>query len=342
MSRDDVTVLADVPGEGFAVIHAGRETIGAQDPYFTVTMDLYPSRASYEAGNVNAQIGGGAAHETILKVAPNLQRVVDLHLASAITGEPMHGVSNGWYHIGGADMAHEIKYREQGRKNYYNAPDDINSPEFKQFFIDMGCRSLRCTPDELPNLECDLCGLERKEVFEEWANVVLRPRWQREADEVNSWIDAHANPDFIEPHEQAGDDEWECVLELDGLTVTAKLMDEPGFTPEDSPYWAGAPFYQYKVVLVRTGDRRRKYTTIFGGSIDDYNNGRVRAREAAWGVLRELAEFRNYSAESMATEAWGEEWDELDPALRRRLKAAERAFDKFEREMDANMEVIGQ
>lgn len=54
-------------------------------PYFSLTCDIY------ERGR---DVGGGAAHELILKLFPHLKPLADLHL-SDIDGVPMHAAENG-------------------------------------------------------------------------------------------------------------------------------------------------------------------------------------------------------------------------------------------------------
>jgi hypothetical protein len=58
--------------------------------YFAFTLDVLNSRGRY--------IGGGADHETMLKVFPELSKYINLHL-SAETGVPMHAVDNGFYYL---------------------------------------------------------------------------------------------------------------------------------------------------------------------------------------------------------------------------------------------------
>ena len=58
-------------------------------PYFSLTCGIYES---------GRDVGGGAAHELILKLFPNLKPLADLHL-SDVDGVPMHAAENGLYYV---------------------------------------------------------------------------------------------------------------------------------------------------------------------------------------------------------------------------------------------------
>lgn len=65
--------------------------------------------------SVTGQVGKdmfGCCHEEILKVWPELQPFVDLHLSYAETGIPMHAVANAVYWLSGThkDIAHFFRY----------------------------------------------------------------------------------------------------------------------------------------------------------------------------------------------------------------------------------------
>lgn len=62
---------------------------GNSKPYFSLTCDIY------EGGR---DVGGGAAHELIVKLFPHLKPLADLHMSN-IDGEPMHAAENGLYYI---------------------------------------------------------------------------------------------------------------------------------------------------------------------------------------------------------------------------------------------------
>jgi len=60
---------------------------GNSQPYFSLTCDIYDGKED---------IGGGAAHDTILAHRPEFADLAALHL-SGWNGAPMHGEENGWY-----------------------------------------------------------------------------------------------------------------------------------------------------------------------------------------------------------------------------------------------------
>lgn len=91
------------PGPADQNVKATRTTVtaglhkldGNDRPYFSVTC-LIDEQAR---NNRWMEAGGGAAHDTILRLFPRLAPVVALHLADD-TGQPMHAVANAIYHAG--------------------------------------------------------------------------------------------------------------------------------------------------------------------------------------------------------------------------------------------------
>lgn len=74
---------------------------GNARPYFSVTGDLRRVRSTRDELILGEWLAGGCLHDEIAKAFPQLQPVIDLHLADD-TGEPMHGEANGWYWLAGA------------------------------------------------------------------------------------------------------------------------------------------------------------------------------------------------------------------------------------------------
>jgi hypothetical protein len=331
-SNADITLTAERP-DGFMVVKVRREHLqGNSHPYFAVGADVYSSRRAFDLGNEGAIHSCGCLHDEVLAAFPDLAPIVALHLANTETGEPMHGPSNGWYRLGGADMLNELASRARigGHPNYYKAPEPYDeegylSPAFAEFFLKMAADSLGVSVEELPNVQ-------DPDLFAEWIETVARKRWQDAADKANAWIDGHANTVEI-PAEQTDEGEYAVDLE-DGLKVTAKLMDRDGY--RDGIGW----YHQYEVT-VWAGDKRKRYDSVFGGSVADHDEGRVNAREAAFGVLRELLSFTRFDTVSEAMEEYGMEPDDLSSDERERwqctIDAAERMMDALE----ANSETIG-
>lgn len=328
----DITLTKRLGDGAFMVAEIRRGEIES-NPYFALGADIYASEAAFEAGNSNAIVSCGCLHEEILNAFPDIPELAlieALHLSDVKTGEPMHAVSNGWYGLGGGDMEHELSYHAQGRKNYYKAPDpypeDGGRPgeDFIFFFWGMAARALRCSLAELPiYLYGDPLG---KRKFGRWVDEIMRPRWQAEADRANAWIDAHTNSVEI-PAEQTR--EAKFVLDLEGLHVTARHTGKAKADYVSYPAWVNT----YAVTVKANGHQHR---FKFFGSIADYQDGILNARKAAFGILKELAEFEYQSAEELARDMGDD-----DPDFLSRMKALEKKADNLMPGLSANLEVIG-
>lgn len=79
-------------------VDAKAYSLKGQSPYFSVTA-MIRTPASRRRRDCDAC---GCLHDEILKIWPKLAPIVALHLSDAITGEPMHGESNGFYWLEGA------------------------------------------------------------------------------------------------------------------------------------------------------------------------------------------------------------------------------------------------
>ena len=66
---------------------------GNRAPYFSLTCDLYDGRGR--------DIGGGAAHDEILKIFPRFSDLAKFHLRD-IDGMPSYPIENGYYWLSGA------------------------------------------------------------------------------------------------------------------------------------------------------------------------------------------------------------------------------------------------
>lgn len=66
---------------------------GGNRPYFSITGEVYAPNQPLTDRNMESR---GCVHEEILKVAPHLQPIVDIHL-SDLDGVPMYAEENGWY-----------------------------------------------------------------------------------------------------------------------------------------------------------------------------------------------------------------------------------------------------
>lgn len=87
-------VINDTPHELIATY--GTNTIGEQDPYVSVTAELY--ELTEEGYRRSAEpVMCGQLHDLINTHLPILAPLTSVHLNNAITGEPMYAEANGWY-----------------------------------------------------------------------------------------------------------------------------------------------------------------------------------------------------------------------------------------------------
>ncbi len=317
-------------------------TITRERGSFSVTGEIHNSRRAFELGTGNPHTCG-CIHDEILSAFPQLAPIVRMHLADAETGEPMHGPLNGWYRLSGADMMHELEsISTRGHGNYHDAPtpfvdsDGIGSdvrrdgfdlsPAFVQFFVDMAARSLNCEADEL-SIWWDRADFD---AFVE----SLRPRWQTMADEANRMIDGMES-DADDPSDETDCETFSITLDA-GLTISARFMDDEG-------YRDFGPYFQYavKITAPKDGGGRASYTSTYGGSIADYDAGRINAREAAFGIARNLLDFEHQTARELIEDSFGESWEDTDAETRQALTRAEKAFDRMSDALIANRETLG-
>lgn len=164
--EDIVAKLEAQTAEGWLVVEARTCTLGMQAPYFSLTATQYRSKRGADRESDSSFLAGGCLHSESLSVFPELAPIEALHLADAITGEPMHAEANGWY-------------RYSGKSGYKLVPDE--PPE-----LPAAARALRVDVSELEP------GMSR----EDFAAFVesLRPRWAREAAEGLALLESLAPP----------------------------------------------------------------------------------------------------------------------------------------------------
>lgn len=325
--KDDITLTGRGKNGNFIVAHIRRES-GS----FSVTGEKFASQKAWELGNENACLSCGQITEQIEAAFPHIKPIMRLHLSDIETGEPMHGPGNGWYYWSGDAMRREIDARSKGRKNDYSAPDDIYSPEFTDHYRQRAARILRCEAEEIPT-PFGQAGESYKEEYDRWIDDVMRDRWHREADMVNLWIDSNLT-DVEIPSQQTDEEEFEITLDA-GLHVKSTLRDEPLYVDT----LGGNYVYEYDVTVNVEGIDLT-YTARYGSSINDYMEGIVNAREAAFGVLRELCDFIYETAEGFIENVCGESWDDIEPEMKKRMKLAEAAAEAFEGALLANGDVV--
>ncbi len=319
-------------------------TISRERGRFSVQGEIHSSRRAYELGTGNPHTCG-CIHDDVLRAFPHLAPIVALHLCDVETGEPMHGPANGWYRLSGADMAYDLKSLAlRGHGSYHDAPTPyVNdrggefsdtpregfslNTNYVQFFVDMAARCLNCESDELSIWWA-------REQFDAFVSDVLRPRWRSMADEANRLID-DMESDAADPSEQTCEETFSVTLDA-GLTISARLMDEDGYRDY-------GPYFQYavKITAPKDGGGRASYTSTYGGSIADYDAGRINAREAAFNIARNLLDFEHQTARELIEDSFGESWDDLPAETRKALTRAERAFDRMSDALVANRETLG-
>jgi hypothetical protein len=302
--RDTATLVADIDDYGprCLVVHIGYGIKQPAHPsgYFSITADTYSSRGAFEVGASHAIIACGCQHETILRAFPELAPIVALHMSDVETGEPSSAVANGWYWYSSHD----------GRGTH--AHGERSDFEF-------ACDHLRVD---------SIAGPHNRESFERYVDT-LRPRWRAEADAAVQMIEALGERRVTVPSEVPSGETYSHKFDH-GLSVSARLLDEPG-------YRNGIGFHFEYSVTVR-GPERVSYRTTYGGSVADYDDGRIDARQAALGVLHEFCEYIDQSAEELAQE-FGLEPDE-SAEDRKTLRAMKRAADRLGDALSLNREMV--
>lgn len=131
---------------------------------FAITANLYEPHGTW-SGRAQFRNGrepdaGGCLHNEILKMAPSLKPLVDVHLADP-NGVPMHALASSWYHYSG-----NARRREDGLGYRFSSPDNLSD-------IERAARSLNIPVEDVPE------GLDYDQ-FVEFVESLL-PRWAEQA-----------------------------------------------------------------------------------------------------------------------------------------------------------------
>lgn len=146
---------------------------------FTVTL-----RADRLHGNTHPHFSatgsttnmGGCLHDKILQVWPEAKIIIDLHLANADDGVPMHDAANGWYWLKGAiGIRDEYGPDESAKKCLENFCELMRVNEFQ------GKRLI-------PAISCGKTPEDQKQIFSNYLEE-QRPRWRAEADAAIEWLE---------------------------------------------------------------------------------------------------------------------------------------------------------
>lgn len=139
---------------------------GHQD--FSIVCDIYESKH-------NGQWyynGGGAAHDHILKLFPDLQIFVNLHLC-AYSGVPMYAVENGFYHL---------------RHGFNNTK--VTDSKFKAEF----CEYYRITPEQFDALNMAENETRYALILE---SLGVLTQWKEEADRAITLLEEWTGKEFL-------------------------------------------------------------------------------------------------------------------------------------------------
>lgn len=148
-----------------------------QKPYFSITGEIYHKGKPMTDRNM---ISCGCVHEDILKVAPELKPLVDIHL-SDMDGVPMHAEANGWYWLAKAAGVTQ-KYEPD------QAPDKC-----LEIFADHCRISKEESAEIIPCMsKIHLSGKSAEDTRIIWSNICenMKPRWKKEAEKALEMIAA--------------------------------------------------------------------------------------------------------------------------------------------------------
>ena len=140
-------------------------------PYFTLTCALL---------EMGRDVGGGAAHELILSVFPELAPLAAMHLAT-IDGVPMYADANGWYWLSGS-VDHGFSQQFHGG----NGSPQRSQEECLAIFAKL-MRVSTAEAGGVLNKAKDLAIDENVKSARAWFTAWVesqKPRWKTEADKV--------------------------------------------------------------------------------------------------------------------------------------------------------------
>lgn len=139
---------------------------GHQD--FAITGTTYERNAP---GTAWFEMGGGCVHNEILRVAPDLEMFVKLHLSDYL-GCPMHAVANGFYFL---------------TYGFNNTP--VDDPKFPVEF----CEYYRITPDQFKTLKKSETKLQYSIALQ---SLGVIDQWKAEANAAIKQLEALTGETF--------------------------------------------------------------------------------------------------------------------------------------------------
>ena len=148
MSYITKTVGKDMPdGEYIEVTAVERDNSRTLSPGFSITClvwDSTPRLSGRERKRRGREAdGGGAALSLIAQLFPELQPIIDVHLADQ-AGVPMYAKANGWYFYSGDASAYErLQVEKRNLTGYYAKM--LETPDHER-----AARALHIPPADLP------------------------------------------------------------------------------------------------------------------------------------------------------------------------------------------------
>ena len=126
------TIGRDLPNGDYIEIEAEeRDGSGTLSAGFAITCSVWERNNTWPARTCAAKgrdiSSGGADHDLILSVAPELAPIVTAHLSDT-DGTPMHAEANGWYFYSGASAAYERRMIAEGRDYGYSRNLETSRP----------------------------------------------------------------------------------------------------------------------------------------------------------------------------------------------------------------------
>lgn len=187
MTTTRKTIGKDLPDGTYVEIEAEeRDGSDGLSPGFAVTCLGWAKHGTW-SGRACKRNGrdidfGGADHDLILRVAPELAPLVRAHLADQ-DGTPMHAEANGWYFYSGKAAEYEREKVAAGQDYGYSRQLEMSDH-------DRAARALNISPDDLP------VGLDR-EGFTAFCRS-LAETWGAQAREARAALDAMHDGEGVE------------------------------------------------------------------------------------------------------------------------------------------------
>lgn len=156
---------------------------GNHAPYFSLTYDEYEKTTRGWR-----YVAGGANHDEILKLWPDLADLAAMHL-SDMDGAPIHAEANGWYHLAGyfPDAFGERYHRGNSKRHFADGYRMPTSDECLEAFADH-CRVTMAEAREIAEQvrKVAMAAHDNRNAVAraECARLLdaMRQRWKREAE----------------------------------------------------------------------------------------------------------------------------------------------------------------